>query len=146
MKAAVQIQKRRDEGQKSRVASALRLWHQFATLVFDYDAASTLPPRTGTHVEAFLIYAPGSLNTNPIRRVVSLLLKIYSHVIAESAEEKELFVNSIAVARQDLVASLHPSVQQMKDPKDTSSLDEAVAQCAQLKTQVAEHQSDSAGA
>ena len=45
------------EGKKSsraQVASALRLWHQFATLVLDYDAASTLPPREGVHIEAFL--------------------------------------------------------------------------------------------
>ena len=45
------------EGKKSsraQVASALRLWHQFATLVLDYDAASTLPPRESAHVEAFL--------------------------------------------------------------------------------------------
>ena len=39
---------------KAQVASALRLWHQFATLVLGYDPATSLPPRTGSHVEAFL--------------------------------------------------------------------------------------------
>ena len=39
---------------KAQVASALRLWHQFAVHVLDYAAAATLPPKDGSHVEAFV--------------------------------------------------------------------------------------------
>ena len=39
---------------KAQVASALRLWHEFSVHLLGYQPSGTLPPREGTHVEAFL--------------------------------------------------------------------------------------------
>ena len=39
---------------RAPVASALRLWHSFAVNVLAYGEASTLPPRSGSDVEAFV--------------------------------------------------------------------------------------------
>ena len=51
---------------KAQVASALRLWHQFAIHVLGYDPAATLPPRAGAHIEAFL----GSSEILPLQEIM----------------------------------------------------------------------------
>jgi len=88
-----------------------------------------------------------SSNANPIRRVVTLLQKMQSQVMDEGKKEEDLhkkFQCYCKTGSGDLGASI--SAAESKFTQDTSSLDEAESQSAQLKMDLAQHEADRADA
>jgi len=84
---------------------------------------------------------------NPIRRVVTLLQKMQSQVTEEGKKEEELFEKFQCYCKTgsgDLSASI--TAAEGKITQDTSSLDEAEAQAAQLTQDLAQHKQDRADA
>merc|ERR1719210_2723937 len=86
-------------------------------------------------------------SANPIRRVVALLQKMQTQVSEEGRREAELFEKFQCYCRTgsgDLDASIGAA--KGKITQDTTSLDEAEAQSAQLKKDLAEHKANRADA
>lgn len=84
---------------------------------------------------------------NPIRRVVTLLQKMQAQVVDEGKKEEDLFNKFQCYCKTgsgDLAASIKAAEE--KSGQDTTSLDEAVAQSAQLAKDLESHKADRADA
>jgi len=101
---------------------------------------------------AFVLAAPLGVASetalaNPIRRVVTLLQKMQAQVTAEGKKEEELFEKFMCYCKTgagDLKASIEAA--ENKIGADGAALEEAEAQQAQLKADLAEHKANRADA